>query len=303
MRLPQNVSAVDVANNIVIAASTNAKLLECSVASLLQCSVTAASYGLSLGGPIKHVAIVPYKQTATLIPTYQGLMELARRHRHVDAVIVEHVYQGDEYEYRGPNQLPVHEPSDSEDRRRQHLTHVYVVVYWHGGRVLCRQWTRADCLHQRNTYSQNWKNYQKTDNPWHEENTSFPIMCGKSLLRYMVNRGEIPLAKEYADMIQRDEAVAGEVVSSRTMDDDYSTPPQRPDLTGLVDEPADEPETVEQTENAWKEIFLKALAAQTKPNDVREVYASIREIADKNPDDGCWAEDEMKRRLKELGAK
>ena len=294
-RLGNGVSAVDVNNNIVLACQQNPKLLECSTGSLLQCAVQAVSYGLSLGGAIKHVSIVPYGQTATLVVEYKGFLELARRHRLVENVVVEHVFEGDDYEYLGLMKLPHHRPSNHAERRMQPLTHAYVVVYFSNGRVFCRSWTKAEVIAHRNQFSQNWKRHQKPDNPWHEDNPSFCVMAGKTVLRYMVNRGEIPLAKEYASMIT-DEALDGNVVESRTLDE----PPQLPDLSDMMAEES-QIEAVEQTEASWKEIYRNALSNQKSMSGVKEVYNAIREISDADPDDAIWAEQMMKARLVEIG--
>jgi hypothetical protein len=111
----------------------------------------------------------------------------------------------------------------------------------------------------------------------------------------MVNRGEIPLAKEYASMIT-DEALDGDVVESRTLDE----PPQLPDLSDMMAEES-QIEAVEQTEASWKEIYRNALRNQKSMSGVKEVYSDIREISDADLDDAIWAEQMMKSRLSEIG--
>ena len=56
----------------------NPKLMECTQESLFQCMIESATYGLEIGS-FNSCWMVPFKNEATLVVGYGGLLDLARR--------------------------------------------------------------------------------------------------------------------------------------------------------------------------------------------------------------------------------
>ena len=76
--LPKHVSAATLTRIAITEIRTNPKLLECSLVSLAGAVMKSAQLGLQLG-LLGHCYLVPYKDEATFILGYKGMIELARR--------------------------------------------------------------------------------------------------------------------------------------------------------------------------------------------------------------------------------
>ena len=312
-----------VASGYLMLIEKNATVRQCTPASLINCLLEAASAGFELNTTQRHVAIVPFFSTnketdqkewqATLIPQYQGLRELIRRAPNVVHHGLACVHEGDHFEYMGSDQRPIHRENIDGDRISRPVLYAYVWAEFANGSTVCTAWSIDTIRAHRDRYSKSWTKAVKegkAEDPsvfWSEKSRSFPAMCAKSALRFAVGNGDIPINTNARRLLESD-------ILDATAIDVRDEPPAAlpaattPRLT-VEPTPATEPtpqtptETVEETEQDWRALYVRALNSQTTQKNVREVYASIRERADQNPDDGCWAEDEFKRRMKELGAK
>ncbi len=80
------------------AAIMNSDLSKCTPASVIKAFYQCAQLGL-MPGPLKHVHLIPYGGQCTVIPGYQGLMELARRSGRLGPIMVELAFVGEEFTY------------------------------------------------------------------------------------------------------------------------------------------------------------------------------------------------------------
>lgn len=102
---------------------TNPKLMECDPQSIMASIMLASQLGLE-PGVMGQCYLVPYKGTCTLIPGWQGLLDLVNRAGKATAWTGA-VYQGDEFEWQlGDTPKLTHRPSGEEEK----LTHVYAVA-------------------------------------------------------------------------------------------------------------------------------------------------------------------------------
>ncbi len=103
------------------------RLLDCTQQSLLGCLMQSAQLGLDLDPALGLAYMVPYKTTATFVPGYKGLMELARRSHGVSRIVARAVYEADDFDFElGTNDWIHHKPKDGD---RGALTHVYAVAH------------------------------------------------------------------------------------------------------------------------------------------------------------------------------
>jgi phage RecT family recombinase len=234
----------------------NPQLLECTPASLFAAIAEAATYGWVCDGILGHASLVPFRNSkrncseVTLIPGYKGLRDLVRKSGECD-VTMDSVHDGDTYEYRGRFELPKHVYGSANDRRFKPVTHAYVVGHFASGRVACFSWTAGECVAHRDRYSQNWRRKKDEDNPWHESNPAFRVMCMKTVLLDAIHRGEFPMSVESQHMASR----AAEVVESSVTEggEDLAAAilhePQVQEAVGVIDgtvvAPGDEPPTDE----------------------------------------------------------
>lgn len=115
--IPRN-SVVDADRIIKVmlsATNRNPALLKTTVRSLVRCAMQGAELGLEIGGILGHAYIVPYKDEATMIVGYKGLMELARRSGKIKSVSAYAVFERDNIRIDLANMSIAHEPCYRED--------------------------------------------------------------------------------------------------------------------------------------------------------------------------------------------
>lgn len=174
----------------------NAALMKCSPASFLGCVMSAAQLGLEIGGPFAHAYLVPYKTECTLIISYRGMLELARRSCLVSAIYAYEVREGDEFRYTlGLTPTLTHVPSNDPRREEKKISHVYAVAKLKDGEPIFIVLTWAQVLTYRN------RSRAKDSGPWV---TDTAAMALKTAVRRLFTW--IPQSSEMATAAQLDEA-------------------------------------------------------------------------------------------------
>jgi len=95
--LPDNVNVNRFIKSAMMAATRNEDIMKCSRESILTTIVNAAELGLDFTPAKGHAYIVPFKKTATFMPGYRGMIELARRSGVVKKIEAHVVYENDEF--------------------------------------------------------------------------------------------------------------------------------------------------------------------------------------------------------------
>lgn len=96
--LPQTVDQCRMLRIFANAISTTPKLAQCTRGSLATALMTAAQFGLEPNTPLGECYIIPYKDTASFQPGYQGILKLAYQSGRVSGVYAEKVCENDEFE-------------------------------------------------------------------------------------------------------------------------------------------------------------------------------------------------------------
>lgn len=170
--------------------------MRCTPQSIFRSIAKAAFYGWVCDGLLGQGYLVPFGNEATLIAGYKGLRDLVRRSGQADTMM-EAVYEGDEFAFNGPFALPTHTPSRDRDRLRKPILGAYCVIYFTQTRhYKAFYWPIEQVLAHRDRYSKSWARDQSEKNLWHEKNAAFPVMCAKTVLRAVINRGEAPVSLE-----------------------------------------------------------------------------------------------------------
>lgn len=180
-------------------------------AALMQC----ARFGLDPDGV--HAAIVPYGQTATFIPMYQGYIELMYRSGRVDAVVFDFIREGDEWGFDQGRRAPedfFHRPNLINPG--QPLI-AYAFAWMRGGaRSQIVFQNRAKAEEIRDTRSKAYQQaeqkrredpkgfernptYGKYSSPWH---TDFEAMWAKGPVRRLNKR--VPTSPEIRELVKAD---------------------------------------------------------------------------------------------------
>lgn len=180
----------------VLAAQRESKLLNCTTASLLVSLIQAAELGLEPGSSLGHAYLIPYKQTATLIIGYRGLIALARRSGEIESLSAQVVYSGDNFSCQfGTEPKIVHEPKLDGDAGAPIA--VYAVARLKGGVIQAEVMTVSQIEAIRNS-TPNGKGSTWTDH-WDE-------MARKTVIRRLAKY--LPLTIELSNAIQYDEMAA-----------------------------------------------------------------------------------------------
>jgi recombination protein RecT len=180
---------------------TKPALAACSRASLLSALLDCAQVGLL--PCTNEAAIIPYGQTATFVPQYQGYVEIFHRTGKVERVELDWKYEADRLEHvKGDNPRFQHWPNyDTPDRGEISLAYAFL-RYKDGGRSDVSILNRAQAERIRDKHS---KGYQKAerdktyDSPWH---TDFDAMWLKSVLRRLAKY--VPKTPELALLLAKD---------------------------------------------------------------------------------------------------
>lgn len=209
--LPKHITPDRMVRVTLNAIRKNPKLLNCNAASLFGAITEACTYGWEIGGVMGHCYLVPFKDEATLIPGYKGLIDLCRRSGQISTVSLEVVHEGDKFDYAiGDDPHITHKPDDRNAKREsQPITYAYVVVKLRDGGIQRSVWSRERIEAHKEQYSKGWrwaesgdksKGGGMKDSPWH---TAWPTMAKKTVIRDMIQRGLVPVSAEYRDVVQR----------------------------------------------------------------------------------------------------
>lgn len=207
--LPKHVTPDRMLSVVMDNIRKNPDLLDCTPVSVLQCIADCSVLGLQPNSVLGHAYLVPFNnrkegiKECQLIVGYKGLIDLARRSGTVSTVVMEVVYEGDEFDYGlGDDSYIHHHPSDDIDREEKPITHVYAVVKLRDGGVQRKVWTKAKIDKHAKRYSKAYgKGY---DSPW---STDYATMAKKTVIRDMINRGEVPVSAELQTQTMREEII------------------------------------------------------------------------------------------------
>lgn len=161
------------------------KLAKCTPASILQAVITCARFGLIPDG--RQAVITADDGLATFVATYHGYIELMYRSGLVRSIVVEMVYEGDEWTYEPTAPAPLdftHKPDVLAAKQDRKPLFAYAFAWLEGGvRSAVSIVTLADAEDTRDEYS---KAYQRAEangaknSFWH---THFTDMWLKTAIR------------------------------------------------------------------------------------------------------------------------
>lgn len=223
---------VDRAHFTAVALSILPNLKKCSNQSIMTSLLACARFGLEPDG--RQAAIIPYGETATFQPMYQGYIELMYRHPAVDTVHFGWIREKDQWDYEPTAPSPRdfrHKPRvDLTDDERGKVILAYAFAWIGGHRSQVIILNRQQATEIRDKYSKAYAKAireGKTDSPWQ---TSFDAMWAKSCVRRLVK--VVPTSTELTELINADDdaddtgsttpsVIRGTVISRDEQPDDH----------------------------------------------------------------------------------
>jgi len=180
-------------------ARKNPKVLNCTPDSIAKAIMDSAQLGLAPDGTLGSGYIVPYKTTATFIPGYRGLIELARRTGVVSKMEARLVRQGDHFrEVLGSDPRLEHVPVALGDKRGP-VIGAYAVAWLRDGGTQFEVMTLEDLDAIRKASPSS----SFSDSPWKNHPGEMMRKCPvRRLCKYL------PLSPELAAAIEHDDDVA-----------------------------------------------------------------------------------------------
>jgi recombination protein RecT len=114
MALPKHLNADRMARIVMTEFSKNPSLQKCTPNSILACVMTASQLGLEIGVG-GQAYMIPYKDTATFVPGWKGLIDLVARAGRA-SVWTGAVFDGDEFDWElGDSPYLKHKPMGEND--------------------------------------------------------------------------------------------------------------------------------------------------------------------------------------------
>ena len=248
--IPKHVTADRLLKLLMKDVRTNPKLLKCDPRSVVNAFIGASELGLEVGGIGGQAHLVPFKDEATLIIGYKGLMTLARRSGAISVIEAAVVYSKDIYEFElGLDPKLKHIPAQTDDRGDMIAAYA-IARYKDGERQFCWMW-KSEIDKVRPAHTRGGR-----PTPW---DTNYDEMAVKTPVRKLCKM--IPSSSELQRAVEIDEAAdRGEkidFVDLKPLDVTDGPPKSLDDL--VPDKPAAKKPTAE----AAKQI--EALEAQGEP--------------------------------------
>jgi len=162
----------------VNAISTTPQLQRCSIQSLFLSIVQALSIGIEPNGPTQEGYLVPFKGHASFMPSYRGLISLARRSGLIRSIYADVIHENDEYNIeRGTKPSIFHKVDLTKDRGK--IVAYYAVMVDKDGNTDFEVMTPDEIESIRN------KSKAKDSGPWQ---TDYEEMAKKTVIKRLLKR-------------------------------------------------------------------------------------------------------------------
>lgn len=212
------------------------QLLDCDPTSLIAAVIQSAQLGLEPDGALGHAYLIPFGKTATLIPGYRGLVDLARRSGQLSTISAHVVYEKDAFRYTyGLDEKLVHEPYDGDEDPGK-MTHAYAVAKLKDGGIQFTVMSRREIMAIKNGSP----GAKKSDSPWNHKDRE-PEMWKKTAIRRLAKL--LPMSIEMAQAIRLDEQAEAGLPQDLDVIDTTAEPADKAptsigDLAGKSETPA-----------------------------------------------------------------
>lgn len=196
-------------NNLVSLVSNDKALQVCEPATVMFAGLKATSLGLPLDNNLGFAYVIPFKdnKTGTTVATfmlgYKGVTQLAIRSGQFETINVTDVREG---ELKGRNRMTGELDFEwiTDDAVRLKAKVIGYVGYFKllSGYSKTTYWSVEELKQHGLNYSQTFKKYGK--GLWSE---NFEVMCKKTVLKLMLNKGDAPMSVEMQQAIKYDQSV------------------------------------------------------------------------------------------------
>lgn len=191
--LPKTMTADRVIRLAITELRNNPGLLACAPESLVSCIVRSAQIGLPINSLTGTAYLIPYKNEATLIIGYRGMLTLAAQSESIEKITAHAVHEKDAFEVRyGFDEELIHIPSRDQDRGP--VTHYYAAA------VLEKDQKQSEVMTAQEVESIRKRSRAGNSGPWITD----PIAMGrKTVIRRLFKY--LPLSIEMEKALEEDD--------------------------------------------------------------------------------------------------
>lgn len=180
--LPRGMEPERFARIVLTACARQPKLTQCSRQSFVLAVMEAAALGLEPDSALGLAYLVPYKDQATLIVGYKGLIQLAYRHPRVLSISAEVVREKDQYVVR-KGLRPALDHTEAPPPAGEVIAAYAVAHIQGGGRPFVWMWREEIEAHRAR--SQSWRQNPE-QSPWTTDETAmFKKTASKQLGKFI----------------------------------------------------------------------------------------------------------------------
>lgn len=231
--LPKHIGAERMARIAYTTIRTTPELLKCSMGSLMGAVMQAAQLGLE-PNLLGQCYILPYKNEATFIIGYRGMIDLARRSGNIETIYAHVVRENDEFEYEyGLNPNLEHKPARGE---RGDIIGAYMVAKFVDGGYYFEFMDIKDILKRKKKSPAAKSKFS----PWNDD-IGFEEMCKKTVIRHGFKY--LPVSIEIAENIEKTDETQKDIEEME--EDDFIDIEATTEDIENEDKPQEEPEQKE----------------------------------------------------------
>tara|TARA_R110002012_G_scaffold12735_7_gene56291 strand:+ start:11855 stop:12643 length:789 start_codon:yes stop_codon:yes gene_type:complete len=194
--LPAHLTPERLCKVLVVEASRNPKLMECTSISVAESVMLSAQLGLEPGVTLGHIYFIPYGNKCTPIIGYKGYLELARRSGQVARLDARVVYEGEKFKVSaGLHPNIEHNVRGDVDRSDDKIVAAYAVAVLKDGSSYFEVLWKVDIDKVRR------RSKAGRSGPWVDD---YSRMARKSAIRALFNGGTVPMSFELATAVSSD---------------------------------------------------------------------------------------------------
>lgn len=184
--------------SVINAISTTPSIAKCTPESIFISTVKSFSMGLEPNGALGEAYLVPFKNEATFMPGYRGLISIARRSGQINEIYAKEVYQNDTFDVEeGTDRKILHKPDYFCNRGD--LIGVYAVFVLKDG-AYDFEIMSIDDVNKIRSRSQAAKS---SYSPW---STDYAEMAKKTVMKRLLKRA--PMSIDLATAVNYDNKAA-----------------------------------------------------------------------------------------------
>lgn len=229
--LPRHITPERMLRVCMTAIARTPKLMDCTKQSLLSAIIECASVGLEPTGILGHGYLIPYKDKATFLPGYRGLIDLARRGGNVISIHADCAHKGDLLEFeQGTAAFLKHTKRAETERLDGNILAFYACAKTKDGGEY------FEVMYKDEVDKIRCRSKSPNDGPWV---TDYAEMGKKTVLRRLckslpvsIECQKLALREEYVDAgVSIDAELDGESTPEEIAEKSATPEPERPKLT------------------------------------------------------------------------